>query len=146
MLNISEYMNQEHEELDELLFCFLETIEKEESAQKGEELLSDFKERFFLHMKLEDEYLFPRLSASLGLTKDSSIAELARVDHLKLLKLFDLSQEAFLNQEKSKILLAGNNLARALQAHHAREDEIQYPVSDKFISQEEWDEILKKFN
>ena len=74
--------------------------------------------------------------------KNSAIAEQARNDHEGLLKLLGLMEEAVQKQNKESILYHGKNLARALKTHHAREDEIQYPVSDRFINEEDWKNIL----
>jgi len=143
MPKILDFMNKEHDELDELCLLFLEAVEKGEPVNQQAKALSDFKENLLLHMKLENEYLFPRLSASLGMEKDSAIAEQARNDHGGLIKLLGLMETAFQENNREGTLYHGKNLARALKTHHAREDEIQYPVSDRFISEEEWQGILK---
>lgn len=142
MPNISDFMDKEHDELDELCLLFLEAVESDHDEQNKKQMLVEFKEHLFSHMKLENECLFPRLSASLGMEKDSAIAEQARKDHDGLVKLLVLMETAFEAQNKEGILYHGKNLARALKTHHAREDEIQYPVSDRFITPEEWQNIL----
>lgn len=142
MLNISEYMGREHEQLDALWLCFLESIEKNETSANAKKLFQAFKKALSLHIKLEDEVLFPRLYLSLGLEKDSTIAKQSSKEHAGMLKLLALCEDAFNQKEKTKILNAGNNLGRALKKHHARENKIQYPVSDKFIPSAEWARIL----
>jgi len=143
MLIISEFMNKEHAQLDELWLNVLQAYEDIEKAVKASELLDEYKKMLLLHMKLEDDYLFPRISLHLGFEDDAPLIARARDDHKILLKLLALTEEAFLEQNIEKTLVAGNNFKQASIKHHERESEIQYPVSDKFISEEEWQEILK---
>lgn len=142
MLIISEYMNAEHAALDMLWLNFLSVCNNSDQIESAKKLLLEYKEKIVLHMKLEDEYLFPRISLHLGFDGNAPIIARALADHGVLLKLLNLAEEVFINQEKEKLLRTGNNFMQAIIKHHERESEIQYPVSDKFISEDEWAEIL----
>ena len=135
-------MNKEHAQLDDLWLNFLELCEDLEAFTRTSELFDKYKTMLLVHMKLEDEYLFPRVSQHLGFEDDAPLIARARDDHKVLLKLLALTEEAFLKQDIERILLVGNNFKQASIKHHERESEIQYPVSDKFISEDEWLEIL----
>lgn len=145
MLKISEFMDKDHVYLNILLTHFLEECKKTESLLKVRKLFEKFKRNLLTHMELEDEVLFPRLSACLGFEVDCPLTRRARNDHAKILKLTDLIEKALEKQDAKKVFSVGDNLKHAIEAHHDREKEIHYPVSDKFIKKVEWLIFLRNF-
>ena len=69
---------------------------------------------------------------------------MAHRDHLAILKLLKLTEEAVAAKNEESAGRTADNLGRALKKHFARERMIQYPVSDRFIKREEWDLMLIK--
>ncbi|PJA37253.1 hypothetical protein CO181_04300 [candidate division WWE3 bacterium CG_4_9_14_3_um_filter_43_9] len=95
-------------------------------------------------MKLEDDYLFPRLNSYLGIDINSGLTAMAKRDHLIILKLLTFTEEAEKARDIKKAILTGRHLDRALKKHREREQMIQYPVSDVFIERDEWEIMLIK--
>jgi iron-sulfur cluster repair protein YtfE (RIC family) len=136
---ISTFVEAEHARLDQLLNDFLAELK---DINKASILFQQFNMQLLLHMKLEDDYLFPRLSEYLEMDTDSGLAQRARQDHLVIRRLVSFVEEACQLNELKKIVVSARNLQQSLIRHHAREKELQYPVSDHFIPREEWDLIL----
>ena len=138
---ISTFVEAEHALLDKLLEEFFVG-----RNNLGNALVAflEFKRQLLLHMKLEDDYLFPRLIEYFEMDKDSGLAMKARQDHLIIQKLVLFVEKACLVNDEKKVMLAAKNLQRSLNQHHLRERELQYPVSDRFIPREEWNLILIK--
>ncbi|MEK7159795.1 MAG: hypothetical protein AAB575_00815 [Patescibacteria group bacterium] len=138
---ISTFVDAEHARLDQLLVGFFDEIKNIDQAIV---LLQRFKTQLLLHMRLEDEYLFPRLSEYLEMDTDSGLAQKAYQDHAVILRLVSFVEEACRMNELKKIVVSAKNLQQSLDRHHKRESELQYPVSDRFIQRKEWDLILIK--
>lgn len=135
---ISQFLEKDHLYLDQLWADFF-------SGMSNLKLANDKYQKFYQHhlqhIRLEDEFLFPRLSEILFYEKNSSIVKVAFKDHQAIIKLHQFVQQAF--QNKDNILLCSKNLNAALQKHRAREAKLHYPVSDKFIPLAEWKKMIK---
>jgi len=138
---VSNFMNTDHAYLDKLWQEFLD--EQSDPALSGE-LFERFKKHLLLHLKLEDDFLFPRLGKHLLLEESFSLAAAASHDHKTIIKLMDFVKNAILANDIRKVILAGRHLHRALDKHRLREIEIQYSVCDTFIKPEEWELMLSQ--
>jgi hemerythrin-like domain-containing protein len=139
---ISDFMDREHAFLDEL---WDSVLEEKVDLVKLRELFEVFREYIIWHMKIEDEFIFPKINEHLGLDDQTGLPAMARRDHQGIMKLMELLAEANAEQDPERIELESLNLDKILRAHRAREREIHYAVCDTFIEAEEWQEILGKF-
>ncbi len=139
---VSDFMNKEHEYLDQLWAKFFD----KNSLEIDETFFADFKKRELEHIRFEDEFLFPALNEYLGIAQDEGLASLARRDHGGIVKLLEMMERAMQIGELDALEMSARNLDNILQAHRKREQEIHYPVSDNFVSQDEWENIIEKFN
>jgi len=138
---VSAFMENDHAYLDRLWAVFLN---ERKNLARSSGRLARFKHRLKLHVRLEDEFLFPRLTDYCGLDKNTGLTGMARRDHAVILKLLGLVEKAYGDRRFEKVMLAGGNLDRALKKHRNREVAIQYPVSDRFIHRSEWRRMLIK--
>ncbi len=138
---ITKFMTSDHAYIDKLWSNFLNESQNPDLSVK---LFNKFKTHLSLHIKLEDEFLFPRLSDHLQLGANSGIVQVASQDHKVIFKLLGFVAEALTAGDFEKVKSAGRNFNRALTKHQARELEIQYPVSDSFIQPEEWEQMVKE--
>ena len=138
---ISDFMEADHAHLDKLWNDFLR--EKEDPI-RATKLFNKFREHLLLHLKLEDTLLFPRLDQYLGMEDSFGPTEQARRDHAAIVRLLSFIEEAGLENDMERINIAGDHLNKALLKHREREREIHYPVSDSFVGDAEWSQMLAK--
>ncbi len=138
---ISKFMDTDHSYLDALWLIFLE---HSQNLDRSLYFFHRFKKHFLLHIRLEDDFLFPRLSQYLKFGPKSALVALASKDHRTILKLLAFVEEAIAAKNFAKVKIFVRHLAKALSKHRAREMKIHYPVSDYFIPLEEWKQMIKK--
>lgn len=137
---ISQFLEKDHLHLDRLWAEFLANINNMKIAA---EKYHKFYQHYLLHIKLEDEFLFPRLSELLLFGKNSSITRAASADHRAIIKLHYFMEQAFEKNDQDHLVVSSKNLDAALKRHRVRENELHYPVSDKFIPLAEWKKMVK---
>jgi len=138
---ISKFMDKEHAFLDEVWDLFFQApVESLELKN----LFEHFQKNILVHMEVEDNVLFPKINEHLGIDLDSGLTAYAKKDHLGIKKLLSFLGPAILNGKTDKILEIRKNLDVVLKKHRDREREIHYPVSDLFITEEEWRQISGK--
>lgn len=147
---VSKFMSTDHAYLDKLWLDFLMTADSiplpmsSENKRQVLKLLLTFKRQLMLHIEIEDKFLFPRLNKNLSVHNNSGLTIIASQEHHKIIKLLHLvEQNIRLNNIAQAVILAGN-LGHALTKHHNKERNIQYPLSDSFITESEWYGILYK--
>ncbi|MFA6027436.1 MAG: hemerythrin domain-containing protein [Patescibacteria group bacterium] len=140
---VSKFMQTDHNHLDKLWSLFFDNINDTNNSSKH---FQQFKKNLLLHMKLEEDFLFPRLSEYLGFEKKSGLTEQVRRDHGTILKLLSFVEQADLAHDFEKTKMMGENVYSALKKHLAREQKIQYPVSDSFIKPDEWHKMLDEYH
>lgn len=138
---ISQFLDKDHNYLNKLWQDFFSALN---DLEKAEQLFQKFHKHHFLHIQLEDKFLFPRLSEQLQLGENSGIIQLASADHRAIVKLHKFVAEAFVSGDKEKVISSSKNLDAALKKHREREMELHYPVSDRFIALAEWEEMIVK--
>ena len=138
---ITKFMNNDHAYLHDL---WVEFSNEKQNPIHLKKLFRKYKRHLLLHIKLEDKFLFPRLNKYLGIDKKSSLTNIIDQDHRKIEKLLALTEKAVLSGDLIKITTTGSHLDCALKKHQEREAEIQYPVSDAFVGQDEWEQMLDK--
>jgi len=138
---VSNFMDADHAYLDKLWTKFLN---EENNSEGSSNLLKRFKRHLFLHIRLEDDFLFPLLNSHISMGINPGLLAIAHRDHRNIIKLLAMVEEASLGEDIKKIKIASRHLQRALQKHRLREDEIHYPVCDFFIEPKEWSSALFK--
>ena len=139
MNHVSMFMDADHQYLVRLLD---EVIAEKIDSQRAKNIFAIFSIHLEKHILLEDQILFPRFDEYIGVKKGMGPSVIAKRDHENILKLLDQVKQAFENYNLQKIHYAGHHLYRALTKHHEREGQIQYPLSNKFIPEDEWKSIL----
>lgn len=138
---ITKFMIDDHKYLDKLWSNFMLEID---NTQKAEGLFLKFYEHINMHMELEDTILFPLFDSYVGLENGVGPSVLMQRDHSTISKLLNEVKDNFSNNDFSKAKLNGMHLHRALEKHRERESKMQYPLFDRFISTEEWKEVIKE--
>lgn len=140
MKTISDFMKKEHDKLDVLWEIFFQ----EKNFKQTLPLLNKFKQHLSAHMKLEEEFLFPYVSQLIGFPSESNLTKLVKKDHKAILKLLEFVDHACRGEDQTLLCLHRQNLHRALREHRKREEKIHYPVSDFFVKEKEWKNMLQQ--
>jgi hemerythrin-like domain-containing protein len=130
-------MRLEHEHLDKLWYDF----SVEENDEESKKLFKTFTVYLLKHMSLEDEILAPIFNKYLGIEEGQTTV--MKEDHKKLLKLLEKVKNSLESKTTEKATYNKTHFGRALMKHHKREDVMQYPLFDNFISQKDWEEISR---
>ncbi|MFA4834284.1 MAG: hemerythrin domain-containing protein [Patescibacteria group bacterium] len=138
---VSNFMDADHTYLDKLWTKFLG---EENNPEKSSNLLKRFKQHLLLHIRLEDNFLFPLLNSHINMGVNPGLLAMAIRDHRNIIKLLVMVEEASLGGDIGKVKITSRHLQHALKKHRRREDEIHYPVCDFFIEPKEWNSALFK--
>lgn len=133
-------MRMEHAHLDKLWADF--SIETDDIKAKTR--FNKFRKSLLKHIKLEDDVLSPILSKRLFIEKETGPSAVSYHDHENIIKLLYKLNVAFNSNDEKLIEYTKTHFKHALEKHLNREDEMNYPLFDTFISQQDWKEILSK--
>lgn len=136
---VTRFMNADHKYIDQL---WSEFLSEKDDAIRVAELFDKFNTHIQKHISLEDNVLFPRFDAFTGLSNEEGPTCIARRDHTSILKLMKKVQDACERHDIKEVQNTGEHLGRVLAAHRQRENNIQYPVLDRFMEEDEWCAIL----
>lgn len=138
---ISRFMDKEHAFLDEAWDLFFQT---EIGTPELKNFFEYFKKNILIHMDVEDNILFPKINEHLGIDLNSGLTAYAKKDHEGIKRLLKILEISIFEGKSEKVLEIRKNLDIVLKKHRDRERKIHYPVSDLFITREDWAEISGK--
>lgn len=138
---VTRFMDADHIYIDQL---WVEFLAEKENSIKAAQFFDKFQTHIQKHIHLEDTVLFPRFDVYTGLSDKEGPTVLARRDHEAITKLMAAVKSACEIRNMKEIQRLGEHLQRALFKHRERENKIQYPVLDSFISEDEWSHILER--
>ena len=135
---ISEFMREDHKELDTLWESFASENNKERALIHFEK----FKEKLLKHTKLEDETLSPIFNKYLGIRQGQTT--LISEDHADLFNLLEKIKSSFDSNNTSELSYNKKHFRRLVIKHQDRENLTHYVLFDKIIPQKDWEEILNQ--
>lgn len=139
---VTEYLQTDHRRLDGIFERFLQEVK----AGKWDEAVTDFKE-FSLglkrHIKIEEEILFPVFEEKTGMV-DAGPTFVMRMEHQEIQKNLDNTLASAEAKDASGVEEATGALSLVLGDHNMKEENILYPESDSFLSDEERTTVVKK--
>jgi hypothetical protein len=136
---VSEFMNADHAYLDKLWSNFMSAGD---GAKEGVKLFFKFNQHIKLHIKLENDFLFPKFNDYLGFTAGMGPTVKLYRDHDSILKLLGEVEKFFQSGQTSKIIDVKNHIQQKLIKHRKRENETEYPVCDNFINPKELEKMV----
>lgn len=131
-------MKLEHAHLDKLWAEFSVEDDKEMSRK----LFKKFSKNLLKHIKLEDDILLPILNNKLVIEKETGPSAVSYHDHTNLVKLLQKLETALGSNDKKLLEYTKTHFKNALGKHLGREDQMNYPLFDTFISLEDWKKII----
>lgn len=135
---ISEFMREEHRELDTLWASFASEKNKEHALINFEK----FKEKLLMHMKIEDTQLSPIFNKYLGIQQGQ--ATVISEDHTTLLSLLEKVESGLTSNNASEFSYNQKHFRRLIIKHQDKEILTHYVLFDKIIPQKDWEEILNQ--
>lgn len=129
MKPIAEFMQQDHERLDEVFESFRSA--KTRDLAKATQLFGEFKRGLQRHIVWEEEFLFPRFEERTGMTNGGP-TKVMRLEHRRIKELLEAIHDR---------LAAGNadtggyehELQEVLMVHNTKEEAVLYPALDRCI-------------
>lgn len=133
MKPITEFMQQDHDRLDEVFEDFRSA--KTRDPVKARELFAEFKRGLQRHIVWEEEFLFPRFEERTGMT-DGGPTGVMRLEHRRIKELLDAIDDR---------LASGNvdtggyehELQQILMVHNTKEETVLYPAIDRCVPEQD---------
>jgi len=131
MGDVAGYMTHEHRECDEL---FAET---EAAVDTGDWATADERHAAFshltrLHLRREEEVLFPAFEARTGMT--SGPTEMMRIEHDQMRSLLDAMTSALSQRDADTFLGEAETYMILTQQHNMKEEQVLYPMTDTSLA------------
>lgn len=105
--------------------------------------LSQLARQIRLHVRVEEEPLFPKLD----LCERKPLASLTtylREEHGSILDLLGKADDAFAHQDCALTAVSLGQLRVLLRSHHSREERLLYPTADRLLSDASKIEIVAR--
>lgn len=128
---ISEYMQQDHRDCDELF------VQVEASASDGNwddatrhfDAYNNMVER---HLKMEEEVMFPAFETATGNTDGPTVV--MRMEHEQMRGLLKILKTCLDSQDQQQFLGLTETLMMLTQQHNMKEEQMLYPMTDQALS------------
>ncbi len=138
--SIKEFMQEDHKRLDGLFEKFKELKGKDD--QEAKKNFCPFRRGLFVHIKWEEEILFPLFEEKTGM-KDGGPTSVMRAEHLEIKDLLD-NIRGQINTGDFNTEDMDNELTDILRGHNDKEENILYPLIDQSADDKEKKIIFKQ--
>lgn len=128
-MNISEFMEKDHDRLDGIYQTFREARSDQTKARS---LFNEFMAGLKRHIAWEEEILFPLFENKTGM-RDAGPTAVMKTEHREIEKLLQRILDAIM-EETSPL---ENSLLDVLSNHNQKEETILYPWMDNFLDEKE---------
>ncbi len=145
MKSISEFMEQDHNRLDDLFNNFKELKISDEN--KAKEIFAEFKSNLEKHINWEEEFLFPLFERKTGMFNSGPTAVM-KIEHKNIKDLLRQISEKLISGSMQTDEL-DKTLVTFLSSHNQKEENILYPMIDKSFNEtevKEFYENIKNFS
>jgi len=140
MQSISEFMEQDHDRLDDLFNQFKEL--KASDQNKAKEIFSEFRTDLQKHILWEEEILFPVFENKTGMA-DVGPTAVMKMEHKEIKHYLN---EIFNQLTNGNIQTDDNEagLIDVLSEHNLKEENILYPMIDNSLNDVELQDVFLK--
>lgn len=139
MKPITDFMEQDHDRLDELFKNF-QTTKTRDFAQ-AKHFFSEFKRGLQRHIVWEEEFLFPRFEERAGVSEEGPTAVM-RLEHRRIKEVMDGIHDRVVegNADTGEY---EHELKDVLLVHNTKEEAVLYPAIDRCVSEQEAAELIE---
>lgn len=139
MKSISEFMEQDHDRLDDLFNNFKELKIPDEN--KAKEIFAEFKSDLEKHINWEEEFLFPLFEQKTGMFNSGPTAVM-KIEHKNIKDILRQISEKLISGSMQTDEL-DKTLVTFLSNHNQKEEDILYPMIDKSFNETEVKEFYE---
>jgi len=132
--SVTSYLMWDHDRLDAVLYEVFALV-SEGSFGRATQRYEQFFGGMQRHIALEEDVLFPEFEARSG-AKPTATA-LARRDHEVIREALADMQAALADESSKSFFAARKKLLAVLPTHHAKEEQLLYPVIDESMTEDE---------
>jgi regulator of cell morphogenesis and NO signaling len=141
MTTISEFMNQDHDRLDNI-FKEFKTL-KDDDPGRAKTLFLDFQAGLQKHIVWEEEILFPIFEQGTGMY-DAGPTAVMRMEHRQIEGFLKAIGEKLLAGEMEGVNEAEISVLEVLGSHNQKEESILYPAIDNLTSEQEKEQAITR--
>jgi len=138
---ISDFMNNDHAHIDQLWADFLAQKNNAAEAKKSFQKYYNYLTK---HIDLENNELYPRFDRFIGFEPGNGPTTILKHDHSVIGKLLNEIRLACETNDSHHIDYLCEHFQKAMASHRERENQLEYPLLDRIISQEEWQKIMQR--
>ncbi len=131
MPDISEFMTAEHRECDRL-FAEAEAAVAAGDWTEATARFTAFADLTLLHLRREEEVLFPEFEARTGMTDGPT--RVMRMEHDQMRTLLEAMRRALADHDADTFLGEAETFMILTQQHDMKEEQVLYPMSDQALS------------
>lgn len=127
MQTISDYLESDHERLDEMLSVALELLDRRDFAKAAEQF-ADVSYGLDHHIDAEESVLFPAFEERTGLRGGAT--EVMRAEHVEIREWMSAVAASLASSNGVEARRGLRMLADLLESHNMKEEHILYPMTD----------------
>ena len=131
MQTISEYMQQNHRDCDEL-FVRVEASASDGNWDDVARDFDDYNNSVERHLVMEEQVLFPAFEAATGNTEGPTV--IMRMEHEQMRGLLKVLKTCLESQDQQQFLGLTETLMMLTQQHNMKEEQMMYPMADQALS------------
>ena len=139
--SVTAYLSWDHDRLDALLAQAFDHVVRGDLAG-AMPAFGELSDGLVRHMRLEEELLFPVFEQRTGIV--SGPTEVMRTEHRALERALARMREALVAKDKDGATRSHDDLVEVLVAHHMKEEEVLYPLTDRTLGATDREELAKK--
>lgn len=138
MKSISEFMEQDHDRLDDIYIQFKELRDSDQN--KAMDIFSEFKTDLQKHILWEEEILFPLFESKTGMA-DTGPTAVMKMEH-KEIKNYLNEIFTYLKNGNTQTDELEEGLLEVLSEHNLKEENILYPMIDNAVDDKELEDVF----
>ena len=128
---IIDFMSRDHKRCDQL-FADAEAAVDSGNWQQASTEIETFLKSMDEHFQMEEEVLFPAFESASGQAMGPT--QVMRHEHQQMRQLFEQMKQALSGQDADSFLGASDTLLIMMQQHNMKEEQILYPMTERFLS------------
>jgi len=131
MTSIPDYMTSKHRECDDY-FTEAESAVAKDNWSEAETKWQLFSDEFALHLRQEEETLFPQFEQATGMTAGPT--QVMRMEHQQMRALVQDMNNALESKLKDEYLGLSETLMVMMQQHNMKEEMMLYPMMAQHLA------------
>ena len=137
---VVEYLTWDHRRLD-ALWDATKRLAALGSFEQASERFAEFHYGLSRHIDAEEQVLFPAFEQHAG---HPGPVEVMRIEHVQIRKALGEIAQALASSDVARLATPSETLENVLDPHNAKEEQVLYPMVDRFVSDRERADLVRK--